>query len=103
MNEPSPERTCANCDGFSPKSGDDHWHIRRDVPLALSFVLFSLAMAIGGWVWLLSGQASAVVDTDRRVSALELRQGTIDRDMRDLSAKIGQIDGKLDILVSRAK
>jgi hypothetical protein len=96
----APEHVCAeDCEHFLPKDG--HWHLQKGIPVAVISSLFLMAIAVGGWIWMLSAQASALNDNVLRVSTLEHRLDASNADERDVIARLARIEGKLEVMLNR--
>jgi len=94
-----PTPPCAVCGNFEPVSRG--WHLQKGVPVAIISALFMILVAAGGWIWFLSAQAGAVNDTARRVTTLEQKMDGVGQDQRDVIARLGRIEGKLEVMLSK--
>jgi hypothetical protein len=77
------------------------WHLQRGIPIAIISAMFMMVVAAGGWIWILAQQAGAVTDTARRVTSLEQKMEGVGQDQRDVIARLGRIEGKLEIMLSK--
>lgn len=70
------------------------WH----VPLV--GIMITLLLAIGGWVFWFGGEALAVSEITRRVTTLEQRRDSADRDTNDIISRLARIEGMVAVMLT---
>ena len=65
---------------------DNHWHVKKEINLAHMFTTGGLIIAVVGWI----------VATENRISVLELRSQTIEKQYDRIYEELVRINAKID-------